>query len=57
MTAKLFRTSLAMALAVMVLSIGLFMGMLYQYFSDQLLEELENETRLVSQGVELEGMA
>ena len=57
MTAKLFRTSLAMALAVMVLSIGLFMGMLYQYFSDQLMEELENETRLVSQGVELEGMA
>ena len=57
MTAKLFRTSLAMALAVMTLSIGLFMGMLYQYFSDQLMEELENETRLVSQGVELEGMA
>ena len=38
MTGKLFRTSLAVAVSVMVLSIGLFLGMLYQYFSDQLLE-------------------
>ena len=35
MTAKLFRTSMAVAVSVMVLSIALFMGMLYQYFSDQ----------------------
>ena len=56
MTGKLFRTSMAVAVSVMVLSIGLFLGMLYQYFSDQLLEELETETWLVSRGVELEGM-
>ena len=56
MTAKLFRNSTAVAVSVMVLSIALFMGMLYQYFSDQLMGELETETWLVAQGVELNGM-
>ena len=56
MTAKLFRNSTAVAVSVMVLSIALFMGMLYQYFSDQLMNELETETWLVAQGVELNGM-
>ena len=56
MTATLFRTSMAVAVSVMVLSIALFMGMLYQYFSDQMMTELESETWLVSRGVELDGM-
>lgn len=56
MTVKLFRTSMAVAVSVMVLSIALFMGMLYQYFSDQMMTELESETWLVSRGVELDGM-
>ena len=56
MTAKLFRTSMAVAISVMVLSIALFMGMLYQYFSSQLVTELESETGLVARGVELEGI-
>ena len=56
MTAKLFRTSMAVAVSVMVLSIAIFMGMLYQYFSDQMMTELESETWLVSRGVELDGM-
>ena len=56
MTAKLFRTSMAVAVSVMVLSIALFMGMLYQYFSDQMMTELESETWLVSRGVELDGI-
>lgn len=56
MTAKLFRNSTAVAVSVMVLSIALFMGMLYQYFSTQLMTELETETWLVAQGVELNGM-
>ena len=56
MTAKLFRTSMAVAVSVMALSIALFMGMLYQYFSDQMMTELESETWLVSRGVELDGM-
>ena len=56
MTAKLFRNSTAVAVSVMVLSIALFLGMLYQYFSNQLMTELETETWLVAQGVELNGM-
>ncbi len=56
MTGKLFRSSMVVVAAVMALSIGLFLGMLYQYFSEQMMQELENETRLVSQGVELNGM-
>ena len=56
MTAKLFRTSMAVAVSVMALSIALFMGMLYQYFSNQLMAELANETLLVARGVELEGL-
>jgi len=38
MTAKLFRNSMAVAVSVMALSIILFMGVLYQYFSDQMME-------------------
>ena len=40
MTAKLFRNSMAVAVSVMALSIILFMGVLYQYFSDQMMEAL-----------------
>lgn len=56
MTAKLFRNSMAVAVSVMALSIILFMGVLYQYFSDQLMEALGTETWLVARGVELEGL-
>ena len=48
MTAKLFRNSMAVAVSVMALSIALFMGVLYQYFSDQLMEALGTETWLVA---------
>ena len=56
MTGKLFRNSMAVAVTVMVLSIALFMGMLYQHFTDQIMEELQTETQLVAQGVEVEGL-
>ena len=52
MTAKLFRNSMAVAVSVMALSIILFMGVLYQYFSDQMMEALGTETWLVARGVE-----
>ena len=54
MTAKLFRNSMAVAVSVMALSIILFMGVLYQYFSDQMMEALGTETWLVARGVEME---
>ena len=56
MTAKLFRTSMAVAVSVMVLSIAPFMGMLKQYFSEKMMTELESETWLPTRGVELDGM-
>ena len=56
MTGKLFRNSMAVAVTVMVLSIALFMGMLYQHFTDQIMGELQTETQLVAQGVEVEGL-
>ena len=56
MTAKLFRNSMAVAVSVMALSIILFMGVLYQYFSDQMMEALGTETWLVARGgAELSG--
>ena len=55
MTVKLVRNSMVVAISVMVLSIGLFLGMLYQYFTDRLMDELKTEVTLVAQGVELQG--
>ena len=63
MTAKIFRNSMAVGISVFLLSVALFMGMLYQYFSDRLTQELEAEAVLVARGVEsmgedyLEGLA
>ena len=56
MTKKIFRNCLAVGIWVFVLSVALFMGMLYQYFTDQLASELETEANLVAQGVEQMGM-
>lgn len=56
MTKKIFRNSLAVGIWVFALTVFLFMGMLYQYFTDRLAGELETETWLVAQGVESMGM-
>ena len=56
MTAKLFRNSMAVAVSVMALSIALFMGVLYQYFRDQLMEELGTETWLVARSAGVAGL-
>ena len=52
MTSKIFRNSMAVGLSVFLLSVALFMGVLYQYFGDQITGELENEAWLVARGVE-----
>lgn len=57
MTKKIFRNSLAVGVWVFLLSVALFMGLLYQYFTSRLAQELEMETHLVTQGVEAVGMA
>ena len=56
MTAKIFRNSMAVGVSVFLLSVALFMGVLYQYFGGQLTKELENEAWLVARGVEEMGM-
>ena len=56
MTKKIFRNSVAVALWVFLLSVVLFMGMLYQYFSDRIAGELAAEAQLVARGVETTGM-
>ena len=56
MTAKIFRNSMAVGISVFLLSVALFMGVLYQYFGNQLTDELENEAWLVARGVELQGI-
>ena len=55
MTGRLFRASVAVAVGVMALSILLFLGVLYQYFTDRMMDNLATEAALVSQGVELQG--
>ena len=56
MTAKIFRNSMVVGLSVFLLSVALFMGVLYQYFGTQLTRELESEAVLVARGVESMGM-
>lgn len=55
MTAKIFRNSMAVGLSVFLLTVALFMSMLYQYFQEQFTAQLENEAALVSAGVEAMG--
>ena len=55
MTAKIFRSSMAVGLSVFLLTVALFMSMLYQYFQEQFTAQLENEAALVSAGVEAMG--
>ena len=52
MTAKIFRNSFAVGISVLILSIGLFMGVLYQYFGLQLMSHLADEAHLAARGVE-----
>ena len=56
MTAKIFRNSMAVGISVFLLSVALFMGMLYQYFGSQMARELESEARLVARGIETMGL-
>ena len=56
MAKKIFRSTMAVGLWVLLLSAALFLGMLYQYFTDRFTQELESETWLVARGVESMGL-
>jgi len=56
MTKRIFRSICIVALSVFLSSIGLFMGVLYDYFSNVQRSQLEMQTNLAAQGAANEGM-
>ena len=56
MAKKIFRSAMAVGLLALLLSAALFLGMLYQHFTDRFTQELESETWLVARGVESMGL-
>ena len=55
MTRKIFRTILAVGMAVLLLSMALFCSVLMRRFTDRVFQELETEACLAAQGVALSG--
>ena len=56
MTKRIFRSILAVALAVLLASLVLIVGVLHGYFQDRVTAELESRTAYIAHGVENEGM-
>ena len=56
MNKKIFRSSMAVALVVLLSSIVLIMGILFQYFENQLQSELESEASYIAYAVENQGV-
>ena len=55
MTKKIFRTILAVGIAVILLSTALFCTVLLRHYTTRVFDELEMEAALAARGVELEG--
>lgn len=56
MNKKIFRSSVAVALVVLLSSIILILGILFQYFENQLQNELESEANYIAYAVENQGI-
>lgn len=56
MNKKIFRSSVAVALVVLLSSIVLIIGILFQYFENQLQSELESEASYIAYAVEKQGL-
>lgn len=56
MNKKIFRSSVAVALVVLLSSIVLIIGILFQYFENQLQSELESEASYIAYAVENQGV-
>lgn len=56
MNKKIFRSSMAVALVVLLSSIVLIIGILFQYFENQLQSELESEAGYIAYAVENQGL-
>ena len=57
MTKRIFRSILAVSLAVLLASLVLIVGVLHGYFQDRVAEELESLTEYIAHGVEETGAA
>ena len=55
MTKKIFRNILCTSFVTLLACFVFIMGILYEYFNSQLLNELKNEAVMVEQGIELYG--
>lgn len=55
MTGKIFRNFMLVCACVFLVSVGLFMGILYDRFADSLTGELVQQTGLIAEGVEVAG--
>ena len=56
MTKRIFRSICLVALAVLVATVALIMGVLYGYFTDMQHDQLKMQTELAAQGVNNEGL-
>lgn len=56
MNKKIFRSSVTVALLVLLSSVALIMGILFQYFENQLQSELESEANYIAYAVEKQGI-
>ena len=57
MNKKIFRSSMVVAMLVLIASVALIMGVLFNYFELQLKEELSQKIKYISQAVENEGVS
>ena len=57
MNKKIFRSSMVIAMLVLIASIALIMGVLFNYFELQLKDELSQKIKYISQSVENEGIS
>lgn len=53
---KIFRSSVMITLFVLISSVALIMGILYEYFESQIINELKREAEYISIAVENEGL-
>lgn len=57
MTRKIFQSIIAVVISVLLLSLALITGVLYNHFETTMLDQLRTTTQFAEQGVEQEGMA
>ena len=56
MTSKIFRSTIFVAIAVLLCSVGIILGVLYDYFDDVQIGQLKDELRLAAIGTEESGL-